>query len=491
MQPVQKYRQYLFRFFCQNRKGILMLDVLLGLAIFSIFVGFIVVAMLFSQRGLLVGGDRMRAVFLSQRAMEGVKAVRDVDYAALTAGTHGVRLGSNGKWELSGTGAVSTDGFVTSVTLTAEGSDKMKVTTNTAWDFGPNRAGTVALHITFADWRSTKAIGDWGTVALEGSYIDSGIPLFNKAIADGAYAYVTSEVAAGPGLYIFDIANLTSPLRVNEGFTMSVAAYDVAIANGLLYVVTSDANNEIKIYDITNPLTLSAANLLGTINIPGSGRARALTVYNTSLFITALEDGTLAEFYAYNIENPAAASLADSLEDTASYYDIHLHEGYAYVASSSDTLELRVIDVFNPEDLQFAPGNGYNLTDTPDANAVITFGNYAVLGRANGDAIEEFILFDISGSPVPSPPPGPWYMNAGAAVNGLDVDPSGTYAFAATSLGTAEFRVLNIATFASGGSPLTGSYNTTSGEGRAVYYSPELDRVFLMTNKGFLILRPS
>lgn len=491
MQPLLRYRQHILRLFRQDREGILMMDVLLGLAIFSIFVGFIVVAMLFSQRGLLVGGDRMRAVFLSQRALEGVKAVRDGSYAALTAGTHGVRLGTNGKWELSGTGVVTSDHFVTSVTLVPDGTKKMKVTTTTSWDFGPNRSGAVELHTTFADWRTTKAIGNWGTVALQGSYVDAGNPLFNNAIANENYAYVTSEVAGGAGLYIFDISNLASPLRVNAGFSIGASAYDVAIGNGLLYVSTSQDSGEIQIYDITNPLTLSTANLVGTINISGSGRARALAFYNNTLFVTATEDSTQAEFYAFDVENPASVSVADSLDDTASYLDVHLHEGYAYVASSSDTLELRVIDVFNPQDLQFAPGNGYNLTDTPNANAVVTFGNYAILGRANGDAIEEFVLFDISASPVPTPPPGPWYMNAGEGVNSLDVDPSGTYAFAATNLTTAEFRVIDIATFAAGGSPLTGSYNTTSGQGRGVYYSPELDRVFLMTNKGFLILRPS
>jgi len=189
------------------------------------------------------------------------------------------------------------------------------------------------------------------------------------------------------------------------------------------------------------------------------------------------------------VSDPTNITLKDSLDDPGSSMNgIALRSGYAYLASSSDVSELRVVDVADPTQLALAPGEGYNLADTPDGTAVAAQGAYVLLGRNAGSVTEELDLFDISGSPVPVS--APWTDEVGANVNAVDADPTATYGFAATDNDTKELIVLNIANFAAGGQPEATSYNTSTGKGRGVHYSPMHDRVFLLTNKAFLILKP-
>ncbi|MFA7682388.1 MAG: type II secretion system protein, partial [Candidatus Peribacteraceae bacterium] len=60
-----------------QRKGFLLLDVLLGITIFSIFVGFASFSLLFSEQLAMKSGDRARAYALSEQALEAARSIRN------------------------------------------------------------------------------------------------------------------------------------------------------------------------------------------------------------------------------------------------------------------------------------------------------------------------------------------------------------------------------------------------------------------------------
>jgi hypothetical protein len=326
---------------------------------------------------------------------------------------------------------------------------------------------------------------------LDGAYVDDDTPLFNNAAAMESYAFVTSETSdGGAGLYVFDITDTSSPQQVASTFNLGHAGYDILIVGTNLYVVTGDSGNEVRIYDITTPSTLSSDDLVASIDIPGTSKARTIAYYDDTLYVASQEDTGQSEIYTYDVSDLGSISQLDNLNDPgSSFSDVRLHNGYAYLASSMDTMELRIVDVFDPADLQFAAGGGYNVTDTPDGTSIAALGDYVLLGRNQGDVTEELHLFDISQSPVP--PSAPWNAETGESVNALDADPTSTYAFAANNHDSQELIVLNVATFAAGGNPIVETYDTTTGDGRGVTYDILHDRVFLMTNTAFIILKPS
>ncbi len=448
----------------------------------SLFVG---------QEGVLRSAHRVQATLFSERAIEAARAIRDTDFEDLVEGQHGICIGAEGKWALCGA-QTEQEGYTTVLTVEPLTEDHVRVSARTDWDFGTKRFGSVTLSTELTNWRITKPVGNWAALTVEGVTTETDIPFFNSIAVAGNYAFVTSEISdGGAGLYIFDITDLSFPLRIASGFQLNAAGYHLAVSGTRLFVCTNAEFAEVQVYDISTPSTFSSTNLLASIDLPGAGRARSLSLMGDTLFIGALESATDDEFYAYDVLDLGSIELLSSLSDEgASFNDMGLKDGYAYLATSLDLSELRVIDVFDPEHVVFAPGNGFNLTDVHDGTAVAVVGSRLLFGRAIGDAIEELILFDLSQSPVPSASSGKWYQEMGASVKSLAAEPGGQYAFVATDSTTQQLLVIDPDKFASGQVPILAIYKPSTGGGRAVMYDPLRDRLFFATEKSFYVFRP-
>ena len=476
----------------RTRPGVLLLDVLIGVAVFSIIVSGVIYALIFAQTSTLKSGDQIRATHLNQQSIAAVKSIRDTDFASVTEGTFGVAIGESGLWELSGTGVTSNDGFVSNVQITSVDSDRSQLIATTTWDLGAVRIGTSSITTDITDWHRTQEASNWASISLDGAYIDAGTPLFNAAVTTLDYAFATSETSdGGAGLYIFDITDTATPTRVASAFALGDAGYDMLLVDDSLYVVTGYGGAEIHIYDVTDPATFSAGSIIATIDVPGSSKVRSIVLVNDTLFVASLEDSSEAEVFSYDVSDLGAITMLDSLEDAgASHGSIVLHNGYAYTATTNDSMELRVIDAYDAADLQFATGGGgYNVPDTPDGTSVTAFGGYVLLGRIQGDLTEELHLFDVSESPVPTA--APFNAETGQSVNALDAEPTGAYAFAATEHDNQELIVLDIDTFVGGGNPIVDVWDTGTGLGRGVTYDSLHDRVILLTNTAVILLKPS
>lgn len=471
-----------------NRSGFLLVDILLGVAIFAIIIGSLTSGLAFSHREVIGSGDRIRAVYVAEEALEAVRSIRDQDFASLADGTHGLAV-ENGLWALSGTGYTTEAGYETAVTLQTTATDRVGVTANTSWDFGVNRSGSLVLYSEVVNWRKIVASGDWSTVSADGSYEDAGTPLFNQAIVSGDYLFVTSETSdGGDGLYVFDISNTASPTRVAGSYTLADPAYGLALKDNYLFVAVG-ASTEINIYDITTPSSLSAGDIVATINVDGTGNVRGLELDGDTLYVTSAAGAGAVSLASYDVADLGGITQLDTLDELENYNDLAIVDDFIYIATGKDTAELRIVDATSPSFLEYATLSGsYNLTDVSDGLSVQAHADYALVGTANVDIAEEIALFDIS--PNVLSVDGPWLFEAGAAVNGVDMDLTETYGFIAAENDGKEFSVVDIATFAGGGAPEIATYDTDTGYGRGVYYSWELDRAFLMTNTAVIILKP-
>ncbi|PIR49647.1 hypothetical protein COU79_03800, partial [Candidatus Peregrinibacteria bacterium CG10_big_fil_rev_8_21_14_0_10_54_7] len=123
----------------------MMLDALLGVVVFGLFIIAVGSSLLFSQRGFLASGDHMRGAFLAEQSLEALRTMRDQDFSLLTEGDHGVRVGLGGTWELTESGATTSDGYASHVTIAASGADTVFAVAQTAWNHGMGRSGSVVL----------------------------------------------------------------------------------------------------------------------------------------------------------------------------------------------------------------------------------------------------------------------------------------------------------------------------------------------------------
>jgi len=476
----------------RQRPGFLLMEVLIGITVFSLFVSAIGYTLLYGQENTIMAGDRIRATHLTQRALDATRSIRDGAFSSVTTGTHGVWVDrTTKKWAFSGSQVISSGGYVTKVTVESLATDWVRVTGETKWKHGYNRSGAVLITTELTDWGAAKPVGNWANFTLEGSWTDAGTPVMSSIALYGNYLFAGSDTSGGGrGLYIFDITTLTAPSRINSSFNLGHATYDLAVKGQRLYVLNGDNSNEIRVYDITTPSGISPGTTVTTYNLPGSGRARSLALRGTTLIVGAAESGTAGEdeVYTFDISNSGSIVLQDSLDDASTVYGIAVSGTAAILATSDNGAEMKYVKVDVPANISFPVNQGYNATDTPDGTAIAITGTSAVLGRANGSSIEEMLLFEMEGGGgYDVPPPGPWFHEAGGGVNDIALDPTGCYAFLATSFATKDMQAVKLPDTAL---PEADSYDTSTGFGRGIYYDITRDRVYMVTDSALLIFKP-
>lgn len=469
----------------REREGSLLLEAIIAIGIFSIFLAGIGFSLLAGEKSTVIGGDRTRAAFLAQQQLEAIRQMRTTSFASLTTGSKGLKLTSSG-WAFSGS-SVKTDGYTARVQISSVQSDWLKADAYVSWNFGKARSGSVMLTTYLTDWRAIATVGNWANMSRTGLLSQSGSPDFQKIAVQGQYAYVTSGTTRG--LYIYNISNPSSPVRVASSFDLGAAAYGLVTTNNRLFVTTSNSASEVQVYDISSPTTLSTSNLVNSYDLPGSGRARSIAMYGDYVFIGSLDDPPNHQFTAIQMSETGDMTLLDSMSLSGSALSVVLQDGYAYIGNANNAAELQVVDIFDPENITFAPGTGIDMTNTQDAYAVALSGTAALIGRANGSSIDELTLYDTRGAPVPNPPPGPWTLEIGGDVNALAMIYGSKYAFVGGSASAAQVRVLDLVRFAQGSSPVVKTYDASSTI-RGLHYDWLTDKLFGVSSSSLFVFSP-
>jgi len=204
----------------EKRSGSLLLEAMIAIGIFAIFLGGIGLSLILGERSTLSGGDHSRAGFIAEQQLEAVRGMKNDDFDALTIGTYGIALEPDG-WTFSGT-SVMTEGYEGSITVTSKGTDWLQVDSSVEWDFGPTRSGSVVLHTYLTDWQKPAVVGDWSAMTKSTEVNDGGAPDYQHIAINGQHAFITSLHTAGVGLYIYDISNPDAPVRVASSWRQSL-----------------------------------------------------------------------------------------------------------------------------------------------------------------------------------------------------------------------------------------------------------------------------
>lgn len=465
------------------RPGFLLVEALVGIGVFAIFLAGVGMTLLYGQENTIMAGDRTRATNVSLRALEAVRGIRDASFASLTAGTKGVAVGGGGAWGFVATPQTVTGSFVSSVTLTASGADWMKVDALTKWKRGYARSGSVLVSAELANWRTTTALGDWRSPAVDGTYSPGGSVLFGRSALKGSTLFVTAGDSVG--LYVLNVSNPASPARLASSFSVGAAAYDVAVRGNRLYVVTADSNAELKVYDVTTP---SSPTAVTTVNIQGSGRGRSLAITDRVLLLGATQSGlgTENELYSFDISGTGSSiPVIDTKDDTGDLLALATSGTGVYAASTDDSAELRAFLISSTGTLALSAAPAYSLS--ADAQSIFVTGTSALVGTLRG-AIQEMVLFNVRPTTPALSSPGPWYHEGSGSVVGTAMDPSRCVGFLAADTGHKAFQVVHVRDTSLLSELAT--YDSSSGKGRAVLYDPVRDRVYLSTDQSLVVFRP-
>ncbi len=457
--------------------GFSIIEVLLAVSLFGLMVAALTGIYFYGQEASALSGKRNRAVALAEEGMEAVRNLRDANYSSLTDGTYG--LGKSGSaWTL--VPSPDTTGIYSrSININSVDANHKEISSTVTWQQNVARAGSVTLTSKLDYWMRVVNTADWSKPLLSGSLNLAGNNDGYKLQVKGNYVYMIRN-GGTPNFFIIDISNPASPVLAGS-LALSGTLRNLYSDGSYAYVVSNSDTQELQIVDVSNP---ALPVISGTYNAAGTSDANGVYVIGNYAYMVKVSS-TSPEFFVVDITNPALPTLTGSLDLGATAYEVVASGGFAYVASGSNTQELQVVNITNPASPSI--GATLNLASNNDARNLSMYNNVTILVTQSNT----FYTVDINNPLAPSVLGS---INLGVAINdtALESNTSQKYAYVATSDTLNEFKVIDLASFAS--PVLYGEYDQTGNNVlNGVAYEPGIDKAMAASNANaqeFIILEP-
>jgi prepilin-type N-terminal cleavage/methylation domain-containing protein len=413
-----------------NQKGFSLVEVLLSSAVFVLFVTALVGVYLYGQEATAIAGNRARAAMLAEEGLEAVRNIRDAGFSNLVDGSYGLSTISN-QWNLSS--APDTSGiFSRQIAISPIDSKRKSVTANITWQQNPERIGSLSLTTQLTNWLIAADGVKWDRAFLSGS-----LGLFKKKdsikiqVSDN-YAYLIRSNSTD-NFMVIDISKPDSPSFVSS-ISVAGTPTNLFIFDNYAYITSNDNAEELQIIDISEP---SSPSIVSSYDAPGNADANGIYVKEkTAYLVRAIQKSK--EFEAIDISNPISPTELGTLDLGATGYEIVVSEKYAFIASSSNTRELQVVNISDPTSMSI--DGSLNLSGNNDATTIALSGESLFIGQG-----KNFITVDIA---APTEPLLLGTLEVSGNINDISIDLAGNYIFLADQDSSAEFQVVDITTLA-------------------------------------------
>jgi len=266
--------------------------------------------------------------------------------------------------------------------------------------------------------------------------VQGSVDLGNGALTialDGTNAFVGTATANQRTLQIVDAGIPTAP-TVAVSQKISNFSYNGLYWDGTyLYVASQDNDAEFLIMSTLATADWSCPEQKSEINLAGNTTANVVYVVGTTLYIGTNNNTGGHEFFLYDVSDPYTPTLIGSLEVGDTVNDLVVSGNYAYLATTANAAEMRVVSLAVP-------------------SAPVSVGTFNAAGNTDGQAI------NISGSLIlltqgatlyhvnvtnPLLPASTGSVALGGTGYRIEVY-SSTYAYVATANNSAEVQIINI-----------------------------------------------
>lgn len=202
----------------QNLKAFSLVEVLLATALFGMMVTAIFGAIFYGLQSTYMSGTRNRAVALAEEGLEATRSIRDVDYAQLTNGDHGIVIASN-KWSLTGTPDVTDTFYTRTINISTVSSAQKLVTSTVTWNQNLQRTGSITLTTYLTNWK-LATVGNKGGVLVYGgggtATDEIRYKTFDSTAKTWSAELTASDVDAGTTNKALRVAKIYSSSTRNE-----------------------------------------------------------------------------------------------------------------------------------------------------------------------------------------------------------------------------------------------------------------------------------
>ena len=401
------------------------LEILIALAILTIALSTIIVVAVGNQSVSVDTENSHQALYLAQENLEDAKVMAKADFSSLVTST-------------------STSGIYTNtITATDITLYKKQVVSTVTWQTDPLRVQKVELATIISDAGNIGGddgggglTGDWrnphtlGSVDLGPGNSATGLDVINKIIFMSAEA----SAAAKPDFFIVNATDGQSPFIVSSLNTgPSLNAVDAAL--NYAYVANASTSSQLQIIDISNQAspTVSASFQLPGVSGPGA-IGKSIFYYDSKIYI-GTDKATGPEFHIVDVSDPSFPVSLGSFEANADVNAIMINGTKAYITTSDDIKEMRILDVSNLAGISEL--SNYNGAGGNDGKGLWLVNTNLFLGRLVGD--KELTILNIA---MPETIQEIGSVEVNADVNALYV--RDYLAFSGTTDSNKEFQIWNI-----------------------------------------------
>lgn len=350
-------------------RGFSLVEVLFSIVLLGVMLSTILLSLSGQLTHVASSDSELRAISLAEEGLEAARSIRDTDWSALTAGTHGLVFTTNG-WSLSGTPDTQ-DGLTRTVTITEISPTERKVAVDVSWT---TKAGTPRLYelsTMLGDWRNLPSDdaggtleGDWHNPEISGNLLDFGLGFRGIAVdvaSTTLYLAGHGSVTAAYELWAVDVSNPNNPFKrgsINTGAGINEVSVDPV--RKYAFVANANTSGQLQVINVTNPNSLSLTKTYGISGNTQKGRSIDL-VGNTVYLGT--EGPATAEFYVIDVTTVTSPKIKSSVKVGNDINDVMILGNYAYLATDVDDREVVIVDITNP-----SAASVVSLLDLPGGN---------------------------------------------------------------------------------------------------------------------------
>lgn len=169
--------------------------------------------------------------------------------------------------------------------------------------------------------------------------------------------YFFTPFTAGPEFHIFDVSNPASPSEYVigsascKGFELGDSANDIVVQDQIIsgalktivYIVTDEINKELRVFDATNPTSISEINF---IDLPGAQNGMSLFSIGNKLFLGRQSNPSGPDLYVYDITNPfGTLNLLGSVDIGTGVNAIRVAGKFAFIATPKANQEFQIWNI--------------------------------------------------------------------------------------------------------------------------------------------------
>ena len=366
--------------------GSSLVEILIALAVFSLIISASVLVFFGGQNFAVSSLEAREATQKAHDGVEALRFIRDTKWSTMTDGIHGLEFLASGQWQLTSSPDIS-DGFTRTVSISTDINTIKHIGLTVTWEHLPEGTRTISLKQTLAPPNQAIA-GDWTQPCVVGK--SDGTPGAKGAdvyYSNGKAYVASSAVAVGKeDLFIFNVSNPKSPsllgsLNVEEGWKSVTVAGDYAYG-------IEENSPDFFVVDVSN----FAAPIKKAKLVLSGGSGRYVMVRGNYVYATTANNESGPEFFVIDVTNPLIPSVVATKEFGVDINEVSVLRSAAYLATSSDTKELIVVDVTTPNNPTEI--GSYNAPGTTDARAVHAKSKTRVYLGRDVSAEKELLILD-------------------------------------------------------------------------------------------------